>query len=140
VPPPLPMVSEVISLCNINNFLANLFILKVINYLFDAVPTRITFTSEPNKSTQPEELSMEVDDNNTDVESKKQIVSPIKPPESSTIIAHEEDSGFENMEVDEPKDCNFQESIRRKRPLEAVSFFYLKNKIIVYIYLFICIF
>ncbi|XP_025422672.1 ubiquitin conjugation factor E4 B [Sipha flava] len=97
VPPPLPMVSEVISL----------------------LPTRITFTSEPNKSTQPEELSMEVDDNNTDVESKKQIVSPIKPPESSTIIAHEEDSGFENMEVDEPKDCNFQESIRRKRPLEA---------------------
>lgn len=64
---------------------------------------------------------MEVDDTN-DVESKKQIVSPIKPPGPSTIIASEEYSGFDNMEVDEPKDCNFQESIRRKRPLEVVSF------------------
>lgn len=65
---------------------------------------------------------MEVDDN-TDVKSKKHIVSPIKPPGTSTIIVSEEDSGFENMDVDEPKECNFPESIRRKRPLELVSVF-----------------
>lgn len=65
---------------------------------------------------------MEVDDG-TEVESKKHIVSPIKTPGPSTIIAPEEDSGFENMDVDEPKECNFQESIRRKRPLEVVRIF-----------------
>jgi len=64
---------------------------------------------------------MEVDDSTTDVESKKHIVSPIKPSEASIIIVPEDDSGFENMDIDEPKECNFQESIRRKRPLEVVS-------------------
>jgi len=63
---------------------------------------------------------MEVDDSTTDVESKKHIVSPIKPSEAS-IIVPEDDSGFENMDIDKPKECNFQESIRRKRPLEVVS-------------------
>lgn len=76
---------------------------------------------------------MEVDDNNTDIDSKKQIVSPIKLPGPSTIIAPEEDSGYENMDVDEPKDCNFQESIRRKRPLEVVSCIQFQNKIILII-------
>lgn len=86
--------------------------------------TRITFDPReiPEKPAETKDLSMEVDDTSNDVESKKQIVSPIKPPGPSTIIASEEYSGFDNMEVDEPKDCNFQESIRRKRPLEVVSF------------------
>lgn len=66
---------------------------------------------------------MEVDDN-ADVESIKQIISPVKPPGPSAIIASEEDSDCDNMDVDESKDCNFQESIRRKRPLEVVSFIY----------------
>lgn len=82
----------------------------------------MTFVTQPNKSSEQNDLSMDVDDNSTDVESKKSIVSPIKPPGPSTIIAPEDDSGFENMDVDEPKDSNFQESIRRKRPLEAVNF------------------
>lgn len=86
------------------------------------MPTRIPFITEPNKSTESKDISMDVDDNSTDVESKKHIVSPIKPPGPSAIIVSEEDSGFENMDVDEPKDCNFQESIRRKRPLEVVIF------------------
>lgn len=83
--------------------------------------TRIAFVTQPDKSTEPKDISMEVDDGSTDVESKKHVVSPIKPPGPSTVIVPEEDSGFENMEVDEPKEHNFQESIRRKRPLEAVS-------------------
>lgn len=83
--------------------------------------TKITFVAQPNKSTQPKDISMEVDDSGTDVESKKHILSPIKPAGPSSIIAPEEDSGFENMDIDEPKESNFQESIRRKRPLEVVS-------------------
>jgi len=85
------------------------------------VPARITFVTQSNKSTQPNDISMEVDDSNTDVESKKHIVSPIKQSGNSIIIVPEDDSSFENMDVDEPKECNFQESIRRKRPLEVVS-------------------
>lgn len=64
---------------------------------------------------------MEVDDGNSDMESKKHIVSPIKPPGSSTIISPEEYSSFENMDVDEHKECGVKENVRRKRPLEVVS-------------------
>lgn len=84
--------------------------------------TKITFVAQSNISAQPNDISMEVDDScSTDVESKKHILSPIKSDGPSSIIAPEEDSGFENMDVDEPKESNFQESIRRKRPLEVVS-------------------
>lgn len=68
---------------------------------------------------------MEVDDNNADEEPKKVIVSPGKPPEPPSVIAPEEYPGFEDMDVDEPKECGFNESITRKRPLEIVSFFKL---------------
>lgn len=85
------------------------------------MPTRITFVTEPNKSTDPKDISMEVDDNSTDMDSKKQVISPIIPPGPSTIISPEEDSGFGNMDVDEPKESNIQENIRRKRPFEIVS-------------------
>lgn len=85
------------------------------------MPTRITFVTQSNKSTEPNDISMEVDDGSTDVESKKHIVSPIKPSGNPIILVPEDDSGFENMDIDEPKECNFQESIRRKRPLEVVS-------------------
>lgn len=88
------------------------------------MPTRITF--EPNKSSEPKDMSMDVDDNSSVLESKKHIVSPIKPPGPSTVIVSEEDSGFETMDVDEPKECNFSESIRRKRPLEIVSYLEIK--------------
>jgi len=91
----------------------------------------MTFVTQPNKSNEQNDISMDVDDNSTDVESKKSIVSHIKPPGPSTIIAPEDDSGFENMDVDEPKESNFQESIRRKRPLEAVNF--LNHTFIVYL-------
>lgn len=82
-----------------------------------AVPTRITFATQPIK-TESKNLPMEVENSSTDVEIKNNIVSPIKAPGPSTIITPEEDSGFENMEVDELKESNFQESITRKRPLE----------------------
>lgn len=90
-----------------------------VSEVIPSLPTRITFVSQSNKSTQPNDISMEVDDNTTDVESKKHIVSPIKSSEASIIIVPEDDSGFENMDIDQPKECNFQESIRRKRPLEV---------------------
>lgn len=80
----------------------------------------MTFDTEPKESTEVKDISMEVDDNSTDIDSKKQIVSPAKPG-PSTIISPEEDSGFDNMDVDEPKERSIQESIRRKRPLEVVS-------------------
>lgn len=69
---------------------------------------------------------MEVDNSSTDGVNKKNIVSPIKTPGPSTVIAPEEDSGFENMEVDEPKESNIQESTRRKRPLVEAVIFYKK--------------
>lgn len=94
--------------------------------------TRITFNTQPNKSTEQNDISMEVDDNSTDMESKKSVVFPIKPPGPSTIITPEEDSGFENMDVDEPKECNFQESIRRKRPFEIVIYKYICIDIILW--------
>jgi len=121
VPTPTPAVSDVIPQqipqCNIHY-------LNTINnpkikyfHLLIVVPTRITFATQPIK-TDSKDLPMEVENGNTDVESKNNIVSPIKAPGPSSIITPEEDSGFENMEVDEPKESNFQESIRRKRPLE----------------------
>lgn len=99
VPTPTPAVSDVIP------------------QQIPQLPTRITFATQPIK-TDSKDLPMEVENGNTDVESKNNIVSPIKAPGPSSIITPEEDSGFENMEVDEPKESNFQESIRRKRPLE----------------------
>lgn len=81
------------------------------------MPTRITFATQPI-ITESKDLPMEIENSSTDVEVKNNIISPIKAPGPSTIITPEEDSGFENMEVDEPKESNFQESIRRKRPLE----------------------
>lgn len=83
---------------------------------------------------------MEVDDG-TDVKTKKLIVTPIKPPGPSTVVVSEEDSGFENMDVDEPKECNFSESLRRKRPLELVSFFFPENNLFYLLYYkFICMY
>ncbi|XP_025203698.1 ubiquitin conjugation factor E4 B isoform X1 [Melanaphis sacchari] len=80
------------------------------------LPTKITFATQTIK-TELKDLPMEVEKSGTNVEIKNNVVSPIKTPGPSTIIAPEEDSGFENMEVDE-KESNFQESITRKRPLE----------------------
>lgn len=81
------------------------------------LPTKITFATQQIK-TESKDLPMEVENSSTNVEIKNNIVSPTKTPGPSTIIAPEEDSGFENMEVDEIKESNFQESITRKRPLE----------------------
>lgn len=88
------------------------------------MPTKITFATQQIK-TESKDLPMEVENSSTNVEIKNNIVSPTKTPGPSTIIAPEEDSGFENMEVDETKESNFQESITRKRPLElpVVIFF-----------------
>ncbi|XP_022173840.1 ubiquitin conjugation factor E4 B [Myzus persicae] len=100
VPTPTPTVSDVIP------------------QQIPQLPTRITFATQPIK-TESKDLPMEIENNSTDVEIKNNIVSPVKAPGPSTIITPEEDSGFENMEVDEHKESNFQESIRRKRPLEV---------------------
>jgi len=81
------------------------------------VPSRITFATQPIK-TELKDLPMDVENSSTDVEIKNNIVSPIKSTGPSSIITPEEDSGFENMEVDEHKESSFQESITRKRPLE----------------------
>ncbi|CAH1738574.1 unnamed protein product [Aphis gossypii] len=81
------------------------------------LPTKITFATQQIK-TESKDLPMEVENSSTNVEIKNNIISSTKTPGPSTIIAPEEDSGFENMEVDEIKESNFQESITRKRPLE----------------------
>lgn len=89
-----------------------------------AVPTKITFGTQPIK-TESKGLPMEIEKNSNGVDMKNNIISPIKAPGPSTITTPEEDSGFENMEVDEPKESNFQESIGRKRTLEIpVVFFF----------------
>ncbi|XP_015363306.1 PREDICTED: ubiquitin conjugation factor E4 B [Diuraphis noxia] len=99
VPTPTPTVSDVIP------------------QQIPQLPTKITFATQPIK-TDSKGLSMEIEKSSNDVEMKNNIISPIKAPGPSTIITPEEDSGFENMEVDEPKESNFQENIERKRPLE----------------------
>lgn len=80
---------------------------------------------------------MEVDDS-ADENNKRQVVSPVNPPEPSAVNVSE-DSGFENMDIDEPNGCNSHEN-KKKRPLELVSFF---QKITCFIYyiinLFVCI-
>jgi len=90
------------------------------------VPTKITFATQQIK-TESKDLPMEVENSSTNVEIKNNIVSPTKTPGPSTIIAPEEDSGFENMEVDEVKESNFQESITRKRPLELPVVIFLNK-------------
>jgi len=81
------------------------------------VPTGVTFVTQPIQL-KSENIPMEVE--NSTVEIKNKIVSPIKCPGPSTVIASEENSGFEKMEVDELKDSNFSKSIKSKRPLELM--------------------
>lgn len=81
------------------------------------MPTKITFATQPTKI-ESKGLPMEIEKNSNDVGMKNNIISPIKAPGPSTITTPEEDSGFENMEVDEPKESNFQESIEGKKTLE----------------------
>jgi len=85
--------------------------------------------TQPNKSIQPKDNTMEIDD-----KSKKQILSSLKSPRLSTISSPKEDTGFENMDENEPKEC-----IKIKQPLEEVSF-NIRKKQSLYFTICLCLF
>lgn len=80
-----------------------------------------TFVKQTDKSTKTKDMPMDVDDSDSDVKSNKHVVSPVKPPGSTSLIPSEEDSGFENMDVDESKEPKLPiEPFKKKRPIEIV--------------------
>ncbi|XP_050525292.1 ubiquitin conjugation factor E4 B [Daktulosphaira vitifoliae] len=89
--------------------------------LFNA-ESKDTFVEQTDKSTKTKDMPMDVDDSDSDVKSNKHVVSPVKPPGSTSLIPSEEDSGFENMDVDEPKEPKLPiEPFKKKRPIEILN-------------------
>ncbi|XP_050424962.1 ubiquitin conjugation factor E4 B [Adelges cooleyi] len=79
-----------------------------------------TFSDQPDKTVTTNDIPMDVDDSDSDVKSTKHLISPIKPPGPSTNIAPEEDSGFENMDVDEPKEAKIPRSQEYIKKIKTV--------------------